>query len=171
MLCQNCGKNEATTHIKRVVNGDMTETHLCASCAEHLGYGDMFSGFGFNLDDFFGGLLGEDVPMLGAAEHEEKCPKCGCTFSDIAKSGKLGCADCYRKFYDQLLPSLQRIHGKIKHTGKRAMVPHVESSKELKINPVVKLKEDLQKAIEAQNFEEAAVLRDRIKEMEADNNE
>ena len=59
MLCQNCGKNEATTHIKRVVNGDTTETHLCAECAQHLGYGDMFSGFGLNLDDFFGSFLGD----------------------------------------------------------------------------------------------------------------
>ena len=47
MLCQNCGKNEATTHVKRVVNGDTTEMHLCQNCAEHLGYGDLFSGFGF----------------------------------------------------------------------------------------------------------------------------
>ena len=107
--------------------------------------------------------------MLGA-EKEEKCPKCGYTFSDIAKSGKLGCADCYRKFYDKLLPSLQRIHGKIKHTGKQAMIP-VQANTEPKINPVAKLKEDLQKAIEEQNFEQAAVLRDRIKEMEADKNE
>lgn len=170
MLCQNCGKNEATTHIKRVVNGETAETHLCASCAEHLGYGDMFSGFGFNLDDFFGGLLGEGAPALGGRQ-EEKCPKCGCTFTDIVNSGKLGCADCYRKFYDQLLPSLQRIHGKIKHSGKRAMVPHVQASAEQKINPVAKLKEDLQKAIDEQNFEQAAVLRDRIKELEADKNE
>lgn len=169
MLCQNCGKNEATTHIKRVVNGETAEKHLCVSCAEHLGYSDMFSGFGFSLDGFFGGLLGENMPLLGA-EREEKCPKCGYTFSDIAKSGKLGCADCYRKFYDKLLPSLQRIHGKIKHTGKQAMIP-VQVSTEPKINPVAKLKEDLQKAIEEQNFEQAAVLRDRIKEMEAGKNE
>lgn len=169
MLCQNCGKKEATTHIKQVINGETAETHLCAGCAEHLGYVDMFSGFGFNLDDFFGGLLGENVPLPGT-EREEKCPKCGYTFTDIVKSGRLGCADCYRKFYDRLLPSLQRIHGKIKHTGKQAMVVHL-SAEEPKINPVSKLKEDLQKAIEEQNFEQAAVLRDRIKEMEAGKNE
>lgn len=168
MLCQNCGKNEATTHIKQVVNGETTQSHLCSSCAEHLGYVDMFSGFGFNLDKFFGGILSENLPLLGG-EKEEKCPKCGYTFTDIVKSGKVGCADCYRKFYDRLLPSLQSIHGKIKHTGKQAMVVH--SPAETKINPIAKLKEDLQKAIEEQNFEQAAVLRDRIKEMEADNNE
>ena len=41
MLCQNCGKNEATTHIKQVINGDTAERHLCSECAEHLGYGDV----------------------------------------------------------------------------------------------------------------------------------
>lgn len=170
MLCQNCGKNEATTHIKRVVNGEATQMHLCRGCAEHLGYGDMFSGFGFNLDEFFGGLLGENTQGI-LNPGNDKCPKCGYTFNDIVKSGHLGCADCYRKFYDSLLPSLQKIHGKIKHTGKQAMVACEKSSGEAKINPVAKLKEDLQKAIEEQNFEEAAVLRDRIKEMEAENNE
>ena len=69
MLCQNCGKNEATTHVKRVVNGDMTEIHLCQRCAEHLGYGDFFSGFGFDLGNIFSGLLGEDMPLLSSA-HE-----------------------------------------------------------------------------------------------------
>ena len=54
MLCQNCGKNEATTHIKQVINGDTAERHLCSECAEHLGYGDAFSGFGFDVAGLFG---------------------------------------------------------------------------------------------------------------------
>ena len=54
MLCQNCGKHEATTHIKSVVNGEYTQLHLCSTCAGKLGYGDVFSGFGFDLGDFFG---------------------------------------------------------------------------------------------------------------------
>mgnify|MGYP002588164185 CR=1 FL=1 len=53
MLCQNCGKNEATTHIKQVINGDTAERHLCSECAEHLGYGDAFSGFGFDVAGLF----------------------------------------------------------------------------------------------------------------------
>ena len=115
MLCQNCGKYEATTHIKRVVNGDTTEMHLCADCAQHLGYGDMFSGFGLNLDDFFGGFL-EDTVQKIAAPTRQRCPKCGNTFGDIVHSGKVGCSECYRTFYDKLLPSLQRIHGRIRHS-------------------------------------------------------
>lgn len=167
MLCQNCGKNEATTHIKRVVNGDTTETHLCAECAQHLGYGDMFSGFGLNLDDFFGSFLGDSVQKLSSPT-EQRCPKCGCTFGDIVNSGKIGCSECYRTFYDKLLPSIQRIHGRIKHNGKLVSAPQTEMKKEepVKENPTEKLKKELEKAIADQEFEQAAVLRDKIKEIE-----
>ena len=167
MLCQNCGKNEATTHIKRIVNGDTTQMHLCSDCAGHLGYGDMFSGFGLNLDDFFGGFLGDTVQML-ASPTEQRCPKCGNTFGDIVRSGKVGCSECYDIFYDKLLPSIQRIHGRIKHNGKQA--PAVETVAqpvpEVKEDPVEKLKKDLAQAIENQEFEQAAVIRDKIKELE-----
>lgn len=168
MLCQNCGKYEATTHLKRVVNGDTTEMHLCSDCAQHLGYGDMFSGFGLNLDDFFGGFLEDTVQKL-ASPVEEKCPKCGNSFSDIVRSGKVGCSECYRMFYDKLLPSIQRIHGRIKHSGK-----HIEAAAESKKieeskpeNEIDSLKDQLNKAVENQEFEQAAVLRDKIKELES----
>lgn len=170
MLCQNCGKNEATTHVKRVVNGDTTETHLCAECAQHLGYGDIFSGFGLNLDDFFGGFLGDTMQKL-AAPNEQKCPKCGSTFSDIVNSGRLGCSDCYRTFYDKLLPSIQRIHGRINHTGKQAPTVKETSKKDdesSEINRIDDLKAQLAKAVENQEFEQAAVLRDEIKKLESE---
>lgn len=172
MLCQNCGKNEATTHVKRIVNGDTTETHLCAQCAQHLGYGDIFSGFGLNLDDFFGGFLGDTVQKL-ASPAEQKCPKCGSTFGDIVKSGRLGCSDCYRTFYDRLLPSIQRIHGRIKHNGKQIASPveaHEEPKEEKEENRLEKLKAQLTEAVEKQEFEQAAVIRDEIKKLEAEQN-
>ena len=53
MLCQNCGKNEAVTHIKQIINGEMDEAHLCRDCARHLGYDDIFSGFDFDFGGFF----------------------------------------------------------------------------------------------------------------------
>ena len=170
MLCQNCGKNEATTHVKRVVNGDTTETHLCAECAQHLGYGDIFSGFGLNLDDFFGGFLGDTMQKL-AAPAEQRCPKCGSSFGDIVKSGRLGCSDCYRTFYDKLLPSIQRIHGRIKHSGKQAPAPKEQAEvapQETAEDKITELKAQLQKAVENQEFEQAAVLRDEIKKLEAE---
>ena len=172
MLCQNCGKNEATTHVKRIVNGDTTETHLCAQCAQHLGYGDIFSGFGLNLDDFFGGFLGDTVQKL-ASPAEQKCPKCGSTFGDIVKSGRLGCSDCYRTFYDRLLPSIQRIHGRIRHNGKQiaaSVEAHEEPKEEKEENKLEKLRVQLSEAVEKQEFEQAAVIRDEIKKLEAEQN-
>ncbi|MBQ8228832.1 MAG: UvrB/UvrC motif-containing protein [Clostridia bacterium] len=169
MLCQNCGKNEATTHIRRVVNGDTTQMHLCADCAQHLGYGDMFSGFGLNLDDFFGGFLGDTVQKL-ASPVETRCQKCGNTFGDIVRSGKVGCSECYKTFYDKLLPSIQRIHGRIKHNGKQvsAVESTVIHAKEIQENPIEQLKKELADAIEKQEFEQAAVIRDKIKELESE---
>ena len=115
MLCQHCGKRDATTHIKRVVNGETSESHLCAECASSLGYGDVFGGWGMSLGDLLGGFLSESTPSSGQlAVAPLRCEKCGSTWRDIAREGKVGCANCYRVFYDRLAPSLQRIHGKVR---------------------------------------------------------
>ena len=102
MLCQNCGKNEVTTHIKQVINGDTAERHLCSECAEHLGYGDAFSGFGFDVAGLFGNFFGDAVHSLGAPRKVVRCPKCGFSFNDIVREGRVGCAECYKVFYNEL---------------------------------------------------------------------
>lgn len=162
MVCQNCERSEATTHIKRLVNGDTAETHLCADCAAHLGYGDFFSGFGLNLGELFGGILENGLPEAKSAK-TLRCSKCGCSFEDIVRDGKLGCAQCYTTFYDKLLPSLQRIHGRIEHNGKVSEIAEKSTKKKSRLE---QLREDLNAAIEEQNFEQAAKLRDEIKGME-----
>ena len=169
MLCQNCGKHEATTHIKSVVNGEYTQLHLCSTCAGKLGYGDVFSGFGFDLGDFFGNFFSKPKTMLSTAK-TERCEKCGMSFEEIVKSGKIGCADCYGKFYEMLLPSIQRIHGKTQHSGKVAnTVDEKETVKEkTKEGIIAELKEEMKAAIEEQNFERAAEIRDEIKAKEAE---
>lgn len=167
MLCQNCGKKEAKTHLKKITNGETVELHLCPDCAFALGYTDVFSGFGINLSDFFGGFFG-DTPVSAISNKTIRCEKCGSTFEDIAKSGKIGCADCYNLFYDKLLPSLQRIHGKTHHEGKLAKGAGEEVKRARKLT---ELKRKLNDAIDEQNFELAALIRDEIKEMEEGKNE
>lgn len=169
MLCQNCGKNEATTHIKQIINGDMAESHLCKDCASHLGYSDVFSGFGLNLSEFFGGFLGDMVPGI-AQSKVKRCEKCGASFEDIAREGKVGCADCYRTFYDKLLPSIQRIHGKIKHSGKVSANTVDSPEEETKEEKIEKLKSLMNDAVAKQEFEEAAKIRDEIKALEGGDN-
>ena len=166
MLCQNCGRSEATTHIKRVVNGEATEHHLCAQCAQDLGYTDMFSGFSpLSLSDFFGDMLG-DMRGKAIGAGVTRCPKCGNSFNDIVRDSRLGCAECYRTFYDKLQPSLERIHGRALHNGKRVSVRVPENKQPTKEERIAVLKNELDGAVKAQEFEQAAKLRDEIKELE-----
>lgn len=170
MLCQNCNKNEATTHIKQIINGEATEKHLCQNCLRNSGYDDFFDSFSFKIPNIFSSFF-SDTPFAISSAKTTRCENCGSSFEDIIKSGIVGCAKCYTTFYDKLLPSIQRIHGRATHTGK---VPVIHEMVE---QTPVKTKEDiineksveLQKAIEDQNFEQAAVLRDEIKALKEDN--
>lgn len=170
MVCQNCGKAQATTHIKRVVNGDTTEHHLCARCAGDLGYTDMFSGFApLSLSDFFGDLLG-DVSKKALGTKVVRCPKCGNSFNDIVRESQVGCAECYRLFFDKLAPSIERIHGRALHSGKKIEVTVEEKNEPTKEERIAQLKTALQDAVEKQEFELAAKLRDEIRDMEGGEN-
>ncbi len=169
MLCQNCKKNEATTHIKRVLNGEATESHLCSNCAQVIGVGSFFDDFSLNMPDIFSGFFGDSAFALSEGKLE-RCEKCGFCFDDIIKSGSVGCSGCYEKFYHKLQPSIQRIHGKAKHTGKvpkntSSRVVHTGKTTEEKI---ADLHKDMQKAIDMQNFEQAAVIRDEIKKLKGE---
>lgn len=162
MLCQNCGKYDATTHVKRIINGEAAEAHLCGDCARALGYTDVFGGFSNTFGDLLGSFFGE-VPKSTLTTRAVRCEKCGNTFNDIVNSGKIGCADCYVTFYDKLLPSLQRIHGKTRHEGKKPTIIKAEVTNSA--NPIEELEEQLKIAINEQNFEKAAELRDKINEL------
>ncbi|MBR2876844.1 MAG: UvrB/UvrC motif-containing protein [Clostridia bacterium] len=158
MLCQHCQKNEANMHMKRIINGSATEVHLCSDCARSLGYGDSFSGFGLGFSDLFRDLLGKGERTLSG--NALRCSLCGKSFDDIVESGRVGCAECYSTFYDKLLPTLRKIHGKTTHQGK---VPSAfENSHKTQQSKVEKLKADLKKAVEKEDFETAAKLRDEI---------
>lgn len=154
MLCQNCKKNEATMHLKRIVNGTSSQEHLCADCARSLGYGDAFSGLGMSFGDILGDIFGKGE--IAGAGSSLKCPMCGKTFDEIIASGTVGCAECYATFYEKLLPSLRKIHGRAAHVGKSPV----------KTNDVAalldELNEKMRTAVSEQNFELAAQLRDKI---------
>ena len=110
MLCQSCGKRPANTHIKTIINGELTEHSLCSECAQKMGYGNSF--FPSNtFDQFFSSFFGKNSLM----EDTLRCPVCGASLSDISDTGKVGCADCYKTFLNQLMPSIQRMHGNTHH--------------------------------------------------------
>jgi len=160
MMCEQCGKNLATTHVHTVINGVSTQKNLCTYCAVADGYAGLHSG---NLMNMLSTVFGESLDAHSSS-NEKRCSCCGATFSDIVESGRAGCADCYRVFGPQLMSSLQRLHGKTKHVGK---VPQ-SASGELKIAACLqKLKDELANAVANEEFENAAKLRDQIKQIEA----
>lgn len=166
MLCQNCGNAEATTHIKRIVNGEATEIHLCYNCAEHLGYANMFSGFGFNISNMLQNFFPEFTRALPAVDNSERCPTCGTSFEEVVRTGMMGCADCYHVFYDKLKPSLSRIHGRASHVGKAGVAQITATESPRLEDNIARLKEELKNAVDTQNFELAAKLRDEINALE-----
>ena len=171
MLCQSCKKNQATTHIKNIVNGELTEMHLCSECAAKQGYSNVFDHM-FDIGSFMRGFMGEPSFALATEKH---CPNCGITFSQITKSGRVGCAKCYDVFYDRLIPSIKRIHGVTFHTGKRLRKPQLKSGENHTINAEVsqkseleRLSSELQNAVKNQEFEKAAQLRDKINALKSE---
>lgn len=166
MKCQHCNEREATTHIKKNINGNKTEMHLCSACAKELGVAEEFSAESFFADTFFGNLLGAGIPAMNVLSGVERCECCGSSFNDIVKSGLVGCANCYNKFEDKLEPSIVKIHGKTKHVGKNVTYTVDETEKtEAPKDTAESLKEELKQAVKDQRFEDAAVLRDKIKEL------
>ena len=164
MLCDKCGKNNATTHIKQIVNGVVTERNLCGYCAAKEGYSKLSGG---SLADMLASMFG-DIAELPIADNAVRCPVCSATFSDIAKTGKVGCAECYKTFYSELLPYLKRVHGSVNHAGK------IPNSAPLSVKPTEEtadtLRMELNRLVAEEKVEEAAVVRDKIKKLEEKDN-
>lgn len=163
MMCERCGKNQANTHVKRVINGQVYEARLCSECAAQMGFASLAGTL--NLGSLLGSTFTNAINgNASAINNQPTCPVCGATFNDITETGLVGCAKCYEVFYDRLLPSLQRIHGKTNHVGK---LPGCAGEKAKVQSKLDELKNQLAKAIEQQEYEKAAEIRDEIKEIEA----
>jgi protein arginine kinase activator len=171
MTCDICGKNPATVHLTEIIDDQMNELHLCEECA-HKKSAQMEQQFG--LSDLLAGLAGFEKQKDEKEGLILKCPNCGMTFKDFKKIGRLGCGECYNAFRSFLGPLLKRIHGSNMHCGKapvsriakltRKKMEATKSSD--KLDPVQELRLRLQKAVEAEAYEEAARLRDQIRELE-----
>lgn len=169
MLCEECGKAQATVHIERVTNGRKTTMHLCRDCAQRMGvvtFGVLFQPT-FSIDSLMSALLGsqmEPMPSVGMGRDESRCPVCGMSYRDFARIGRLGCSRCYEVFEDRLEPLLRRIHGSDTHVGK---APAGSGEKARLRRQLEDLKKQLSRAVSEEAYEEAAQIRDKIREFEA----
>jgi len=169
MLCEKCGKNEAVTHIRQNINGVQSESYLCENCAAGITgkingeYSKLFSDFGFGIDSMLGSIFGQDFLTENViAKPEKSCKMCGSTISSIRNTGNVGCAECYSTFKDELMPLVQRIHGKTAHSGRG---PVEEEAKKILMEKIADLENELKEAIDKEDFEEAVKIRDELKEL------
>jgi protein arginine kinase activator len=159
MLCSNCKDKPATVHLTQIVGDKMQKLDLCEDCAKAKGVNDPGS---FALADLMLGLgASQEIEQAGGGV-ETKCPRCGFTQADFKKSGRLGCPECYKTFAEGLEGLLKTMHKGTRHAGKvpEALRESREQADRLKL-----LQKKLDKAIKEENFEQAAQLRDELKQL------
>jgi protein arginine kinase activator len=154
MLCESCNDREATVHLTKVIDGSVEKVHLCEECAAKSGF-DIHGPI--SISDILVGMGG--APAGKAAEPDRTCPRCHMRRADFKKTGRLGCPSCYQTFEDELLPLVQAMHRTQQHSGK---IPANEGVRVHISAEITKLQGELDKAIAAENFEDAARLRDQI---------
>ena len=142
MLCEKCGKYSATTYLKQTIKGRTVGMNVCSHCAMELGLGSMLSTFGLNMDDIFSSFLNK--ASARTADRQKLCPKCGKSLHEIATSGRVGCDLCYTTFRTELLTSIEKIHGHVRHAGKVS----ASAGEEIKVKrQLAQLKESMNHAI------------------------
>ncbi len=151
MLCEKCKHNQATMHYTQVINGQVTEMHLCEKCAGEEKLSKNFSEF-----DIFNMF----APRKERSESSLICPNCKTTVNEFRQTGIAGCSKCYEVFSSVITPMLLRTQGTTSHIKKEEVKK--EESREEKI---ARLKLQLEKAIKAEEYEKAAKIRDEIKEL------
>jgi len=173
MLCENCKKNTATVHMKGLLNGAKTELHLCQECSFNMVNMEM----PISLENIFKGIL-DSVQSMGPVTLGQMgqmasrpvtrkapgpCTICALTYEQFKTTGKLGCEACYQAFPKEIVALFKNVQGSSHHEGK---FPNRIGSQMRQQREVDKLRSTLKKAIDEENFEEAASIRDQIRSLE-----
>ena len=167
-MCEQCGQHPDTVLIKQIVDGKMSEHYLCSACAQAQGFG---SGL-FTMNDMgkmLASLMGQGVSSPSRIRRGQfRCESCGFDLADFETTARLGCPDCYDAFRTQLDSVIRRVQGgNVKHHGS---IPDTPAQKQAPSSEIEILRAQLQKAIENEAYEEAATLRDKIRELEKGDN-
>lgn len=178
MLCERCMKKEAKVHIVKIVNGSKKDQWLCEECAKQMSEEAfmMLGSNGSNIikkdDKNISDVLGMFFEALDNTPKQDRkkeakidivCKNCGTKFSKYKKTGRLGCSKCYENFAELLKPDIKRYHKETIHVGKKALRA---SMKQLGVKQIEELKKQLSKLVADEQFEEAAIIRDKIKALE-----
>jgi hypothetical protein len=190
MLCEKCKIREANVFYTEIVDGDKkNERHLCSQCAKDL---DQYTGLfdkDFSFSKLLSGILGDVFENTTNQEYRQIiCPTCNTCYDDFIKDSMFGCKDCFEVFNLLINDNIKQIHGNDRHIGKIPKNHHkidkilprsvVSENMNVDINEDVFdnedmeleiLKQRLEEAIKKEDFEQAAILRDKIKTIKEDN--
>ena len=167
MLCEKCNKNEARVHLVKMINGKKSETWLCEKCAKEISNGALIplmvegteaEEISKNIESLFSQMTREKKKF--SPKIDLICKHCGLTLSEFKKTGKLGCSECYDSFSEELEKIVIEFQGSDTHVGK---MPRREEEELNKFKEITNLQKKLKKAIEMEEYELAAILRDKIK--------
>jgi len=163
MLCSICGQTEASIHVEGVLDNKAIKLHLCEKCAQEKGMELDIAKPKFSLVDLLANLSDWEIPGHKNLE-TVRCPSCGLSYSQFREVGRIGCAQCYATFSVQLEPLLKRIHGNSRHLGPKAPAnPASRGAEDGSGQDAGAIRKQLDEAIAAEEFEEAARLRDSLK--------
>lgn len=167
MLCERCKKNDASVHIAKIINGVKQEINLCEKCAKEVGTFstpiDMSFASPFTFQNILGGIMDYiSEPLEKGTDNIPVCKNCGTNYAEFKEKGLLGCSECYNDLGPILMPIIKRVQGNIQHVGK---IPKRAGKNILEKKKIEELKDELQKAIDLEEYEKAAEIRDKIREL------
>lgn len=171
MFCERCKNTEATIHLTEIIKDVKSELHLCENCAREIGLNSKLSNFSLSIPEMLSFL---DVNEVDEYVTGSVCKSCGLSFLDYSKESKLGCSDCYRYLGESLKSVIAGYHGGGAHSGKHPVNPEgiqtVTYEKPVDYiyakKSIEELKNMLSRAVNDERYEEAARLRDKIRELE-----
>jgi protein arginine kinase activator len=160
MKCEICGSRKAVIHIQQVIGKERIDLHLCDSCALERGISSNEERIELSISSLLHGLV--DLRKVKGAK-EKICSRCGSTWEQIGKRQQMGCPECYTVFAKEAQSFFQQMVEKPQHRGK---LPKRLRTYKTYLVDVVKLKEGLKEALRREDYERAARIRDRIKDLE-----
>lgn len=164
MQCDQCGERPAAIHLTQIVDNTVTTVHLCETCAAEKGVQSEASVAKFPLSDFLASMGKGAAGALPQGTDSGQCEFCSGTLQTFRETGRLGCPHCYNSFEPHLRTLLRRLHGASRHVGKVYLSP--AEAPDTRKPSTTALRDHLRRAVEAENFELAAELRDQIRALE-----
>jgi protein arginine kinase activator len=163
MKCEICGGRDAVIHIQQVIGKERVDLHLCEECAVERGITSSQDRIELSISNLLNGLVEVRSKKAKKSSVPQACPRCGSTWEVVNKRQRMGCPECYTTFHREIRQALRKLLGKSQHRGR---LPKRLSTYKTVLVDMVKLKEGLEEALKREDYEKAARIRDRIRELE-----